>query len=59
MRDQKLEKIINGINQKFGRKTLTRGGSGSIDSRYMSEHLEATALDEYQRIKGFVEMRMA
>lgn len=58
MRDQKLEKIINGINKKFGRSTLTRGGSGSLDSRYMSEHLEASALDEYQRIKGFVEMRV-
>ncbi len=26
VKDQKLEQIINGINKKFGRRTLTRGG---------------------------------
>jgi nucleotidyltransferase/DNA polymerase involved in DNA repair len=56
VKDQKLEQIINGINKKFGRRTLTRGGSGSIDPRYMSEHLEENNNDECQRIKGFVEM---
>lgn len=54
--DQKLEKIINSINQKFGRKTLSRWGSWAIDPRYMSEHLEENKNDECQRIKGFVEM---
>ncbi len=56
VKDQKLEKIINGINQKFGRKTLSRGWSWAIDPRYMSEHLEENKNDECQRIKGFVEM---
>lgn len=58
VKNQKLEKIINGINKKFGRKTLTRGGSGSIDPRYMSEHLGKTTDDEYKRLKGFVEMAL-
>ena len=58
VKDQKLEQIINGINKKFGRRTLTRGGSGSIDPRYMSEHLEVSHDDEYRRMKGFVDMRL-
>lgn len=58
VKDQKLEQIINGINKKFGRRTLTRGGSGSIDPRYMSEHLETSHDDDYRRMKGFVEMRV-
>ncbi len=58
LQDQKLEKIINSINLKFGRRTLTRWGSGSIDSRYMSEHLVNTSDDEYKRLKGFVEMKL-
>lgn len=56
VKDQKLEKIINGINQKFGRKTLSRWGSWAIDPRYMSEHLEKNNDEECQRIRGFVEM---
>ena len=58
LQDQKLEKIINAINLKFGRRTLTRWGSGAIDSRYMSEHLVNTSDDEYKRLKGFVEMKL-
>ena len=46
VKDQKLEQIINGINKKFGRSTLTRGSSGTIDPRYMSEHLWGNAVDE-------------
>ena len=58
IKDQKLEKIINGINKKFGRRTLTRGGSGSIDPRYMSEHLEKDENNEYLRLKGLVLMNL-
>jgi hypothetical protein len=58
LQDQKLEKIINSINLKFGRRTLTRWGGGTIDSRYTSEHLSNTTDDEYKRLKGFVEMKL-
>lgn len=40
IQDQKLEKIINAINQKFGRGAVTRGGAGSIDPRYLGDYLE-------------------
>lgn len=58
IKDQKLEKIINSINKKFWRRTLTRGGSGSIDPRYMSEHLEKDSNDDYLRLKGLVAMNL-
>jgi nucleotidyltransferase/DNA polymerase involved in DNA repair len=58
LQNQKLEWIINNINKKFGKRTVTRWGSGAIDSRYMSEHLSSTTDDEYKRLKGFVDMNI-
>ena len=57
VKDQKLEQIINGINKKFGRRTLTRGGWGGIDPRYMGEFLR-TEDDgqELKRLPAFIEM---
>ncbi len=56
MQDQKLEKIINGINQKFGRWAVTRGGAGTIDPRYMGDYLEENAQEESSRLKYMIDI---
>ena len=59
IQDQKLEKIINDINRKFWRRTVSRAWSGSFDPRYMSEHLEDINVNsEYQRLSGFMAMNL-
>lgn len=59
VKDQKLEQIINGINKKFGRSTLTRGWSGRIDPRYMSEHLEdKDKHSEQRRLANLIDMKL-
>ena len=51
-----LEKIINEINKKYGRMTVTRGGSGSVDPRYMErfqkKKLKKTGAARVRRVRG-------
>lgn len=55
--DQRLEKVINGLNKQFWRWTVMRGGYMQIDPRYMSEFLEVEDKDEdLRRIPAFMEM---
>lgn len=55
--DQRLEKVINGLNKQFGRWTVKRGGYIHIGPRYMIEFLEVKDRDdELRRIPAFMEM---